>query len=774
MVMNRPSNNAGNGVDTESTRDVLNRLDRTIRVLEGELAKPNPFQTRSQLMGQLREAKALKASLQTALDAGSLTLNQPLFDNKGMSTAIPGSFIDAVLKRAEATFGLFSNQFTINNGFGPKGPERGPTADFGPQPGNFVPKFSMNFQPMNYRAPQPTMFEAIARGKAFNQVQGLPGGVYPGLVGYIFGKDGTTPVQKAAGRPVPHKWPHTDGRRYVFADDLSEVAVETGTKVPGSTKVYYDANPVDAGESMVYDDGVYAGKLAIPPTPSSVTPAQSSGSKLYVPAAGDPVKGSRASTHVHDDSPSAAPLQFVVANTIPWVGSGSSHVFKTDGTPLLKAAGVSVPGTNDGTVYSEALGTLTVAPGVFVPGSGTRAGTGGDVRNKVYTSSVATNQLTWVAGADIPWDGNPIRRFNEQGAAASYVAGDAYPGQTNKVFDTDYSQYTKLPGKEVPTADGSGYDRTHPETADADGLGPAAQVYDASLQPVDKTRGLVVPGTNTVYNTTGAGASVVTVAVGDPVILPAAGQTSTTQVYDTNFNALTKDTGRFKPGGSGLVYEQTTPGNASTAVERDVATISTPVQVPDPAGPPLPPGSDPPPGHPMITAVHHTLRLLPGVNPRNFGQGDSLPYIFDPTLGTDPGVSITSRISQGQVPAALWLPGADHAAVSQPSAFLQPLTSLYVQPDSPLIVDGQESAPQIWSQGGLNLVAPEIQSATQYKVISNATDATGSKVVVQLQGTRSLMYAQGFGASTSTTSSSRSSGGFRNFMSDPRSNGRWY
>lgn len=766
--MNKPSNNTGNGVDTESTRDVLNRLDRTIRVLEGELAKPNPFQTRSQLMGQLREAKALKASLQTALDAGSLTLNQPLFNNKGMSTAIPGSFIDAVLKRAEATFSLFSNQFTIDGDFGPKPGNI--------RPGNFGPRFGPNFRPSNFQPPKgipPTMFEAIARGSAFEQVTGLPGGAYPGLIGYIFGKDGTTPVQKAPGRPIPHKWPHTDGQRYVFADDLSEIPVSQGTKVPGTTKTYYDANPIDLQDSMIYDDGVYAGKLAIPPSATSVSPAQSAGSKLYIPSPGDPVKGSLSTTHVHNASASAAPFQYTVAANIPWVGSGSSHVFNTNGTALQKAAGVSVPGSSDATVYSEALGTLQVAPGVFVPGSGSRAGAGATARNKVYTSSVATNQLTWVPGADIPWDAVNYNRFNEQGVSQGYAPGNAYPGQTNTVFNTDFSQYAVAAGKEVPGS--PGYSRTDPETADSDGIGPAEQVYNASLTPVTKTRGLVVPGqSGKVYTTDGAGATVTTVAVGDPVILPAAGQTSTTQVYDTNFAPLTKSTGVFRPNSVQFVYEETTPGDPATAVERDVSTVSSVVSVPDPNAPPPPPpppGEDPPPGDPTptIDVVHHTLRLLPGAPAVDFGGQAHLPYVFDPSKGTDPSVSFATKISAGQLPAALYLPGQTHADVSRPSAFLQDATTLFLAPDP---VDGLAS-PVAWAQAAQAILDPGISSATQYKVIQNASDATGSKVTVQLQGTRSLMYAQGFGASTSTTSSSRSSGGFRNFMNDPRASGRW-
>ena len=43
----------------------------------------------------------------------------------------------------------------------------------------------------------------------------------------------------------------------------------------------------------------------------------------------------------------------------------------------------------------------------------------------------------------------------------------------------------------------------------------------------------------------------------------------------------------------------------------------------------------------------------------------------------------------------------------------------------------------------------------------------------RLGGSRSIMFNQGMGASTSTTSSSRSSGAARQHMQDPRSVSRW-
>ena len=299
MVINRPSNNSQNsGVDSETTRDVLNRLDRTIRILEGELAKPNPFDTRSQLIGQLREAKALKVSLETAVQTGALTMNQPLFNNRGMPTAEPGSFIEAVLKRAEAAFGLFSNQFSINNGgFGPFGPDfkfnnknRGDPFAFNNR-GEFTfnngfSPYGPNFKPSNGmpRGEMPAYLyksreelaqnqgrgegEGEGRGEGegeggFAEPRGAVGSAYPGLNGYIFGKDGTTPVQIVAARPVPHMWPHTDAAHYIYDDSLTPAPVKPGMKVPGTVKTYYGAAPLElgGGASMNYPDGTYAGLL---------------------------------------------------------------------------------------------------------------------------------------------------------------------------------------------------------------------------------------------------------------------------------------------------------------------------------------------------------------------------------------------------------------------------------------------------------------------------------------------------------------------------------
>ena len=98
-----------------------------------------------------------------------------------------------------------------------------------------------------------TKAEAKAKARAgegeggFAEPRGAVGSAYPGLNGYIFGKDGTTPVQIVAARPVPHMWPHTDAAHYIYDDSLTPAPVKPGMKVPGTVKTYYGAAPLELG-----------------------------------------------------------------------------------------------------------------------------------------------------------------------------------------------------------------------------------------------------------------------------------------------------------------------------------------------------------------------------------------------------------------------------------------------------------------------------------------------------------------------------------------------
>ena len=376
--------NVGN--DVETANEVVRRLDRQIRVLENEIAKPQSFRVRSQLNTQLREAKALRASIQTAISTGAIKVNEPLFDRQGKPMAKPGSFLFDALKRVEVVT---------------KGEPKGRPTNKGKPPSN-----ARTYKP-------PPKFEVKYNN---NAVSGNPGANYPGVSGYVFGQDGTTMVQKVAGEPVPGQFATTDGSgnviykvynealnpvRIAFQKPGASFTMEAeGTKVPGTTATYYGANAINPSGKMQRADGTYDAALTLPKDATSLFPATKT-SQLYMPKAGDAVAG-RTATHVHDASKARSPLAFTVGANIPWVGSGTSHVFGTDGQPSQKITATVVPGTTT-QVWSEALTAMDVKAGVFVPGSGVHS-RGGIIRNKVYTSTNPSQQLTWAAGADTPWE----------------------------------------------------------------------------------------------------------------------------------------------------------------------------------------------------------------------------------------------------------------------------------------------------------------------------------------------------------------------------------
>ena len=778
-------NNNNGGVDTETTRDVLDRLDKTIRVLEAELAKPNPFGTRAALQGQLREAKALKASLNTALTSGAITLNQPLFNNRGMPTAKPGSFLEAVLKRAESAFGLFTNKFQ------PKGDplkiERGDEGSpfFKKQPSlmfnqGFGPKAEPGFGPKraepgftpNARAPKPppVYLTNLAKNPKNNGISGRPGSDYPGLPNYVFGLDQVTPVQKVPGRPVPGSWPNSLGRYLVYDDNLQTTTTDIGTKVPGTVKTYYSKNPIDTGGQMVYPDGTYKASLAIPPSPDAITSKQAAGEQLYIPKAGDPWLGAP-NTHVHTANKDGSPTKFQVASPIPWIGTGTSHVFQTDGTPLQKSAGVTVPGQSS-QVYSEGLSVMNVKPGVFVPGSGVVSG---DVRAKVYTSTNPSQQLTWSVGGDAPFDAkgqadtNPATRFDTQGQVQTYSAGQNFPGGVNQVFDTDFSAFTKRAGAEVPGS--SGYDRTNKETGDADGLGPAAQVYNASLQPIKKQRGTSVPGAGagTFYDTSGGGATTTTVAIGSPVLDPAGG-VSKTQIYSAQYQPLTVQRGLLSPTGNNKTTYQTVFATSATNSGVNMSTLSRDAKgtiVHDVAALPLADGA--------LATVQF-----------DFSKNQYTPFVFDPGLNPEGGTIDQVIDNPKGVPTVMFVPGdkATLAKQTQKGPLNIPMNQIYVSTMAPnpnaahqaSLYTGKKGPDVIQFSKGIEagLVDKSFAESTVLTVSAFNPKTDTATIAPGLKGTsRSLMFNQGFGASTSTTSSSRSSGGFRNFLQDPRAGGRY-
>ena len=243
-----------------------------------------------------------------------------------------------------------------------------------------------------------------------------------------------------------------------------------------------------------------------------------------------------------------------------------------------------------------------------------------------------------------------------------------------------------------------------------------------------------------------------------------------------------KDSGVVVPGSRGAqVYQALEPGNPASAVVRNLASQSAVVEIPDPRINPeeLPPGEP----HPVIPIVQHQLALYPTprMRPVDIRGEQFIPYAFDPTLGLQiqegEAQALETAIERGEEPPVLLLPGRTHAEVVEFGARgISTFEQAFVARD---ITDAIEGGALPYAEGIADIM-PRTEATRPYQraetitTTSNASGDGGSAMTVVLQGTRSLMYNQGFGASTSTTSSSRSSGGFRSFMNDPRANGRWF
>ncbi len=742
--------NVGN--DVETADQVLQRLDRQIRVIENEIAKPQSFRVRSQLTTQLREAKALKASITTAIQTGAIKPNEPLFDRRGKPMAKPGSFLFDALKKIES----------ITKGK-PKGTPNSNTQTYKPPP-----KFEVKYTE--------------------NAVRGNPGANYPGVSGYVFGQDGTTMVQKIAGQPVPGQFPITDRdgnviykvynnalqpQRIAFQKRGQSFTMEAvGTKVPGTVATYYGPNAVNPKGIMSRTDGTYNASVALAKDSTTLFPGTNT-SQLYLPKAGDAVAG-RTATHVHDASKARNPTTFTVGGNIPWVGTGSSHVFGTNGQPVQKKTASIVPGSPS-KVFSESLDVINVKAGVFVPGSGVHS-RGGIIRNKVYTSTNPSQQITWTAGGDTPWDGNTATRFNIDGGQTTFTAGQAYPGAVNTVFNTDFSQYAVAAGKEVPGS--AGYDAANKETGDADGLGPAAQVYDAALNPIEKTRGLVVPGqdprSGLVYTETGANAAITTVVPGQAVITQKG--VDPRAIYSRSLQPIEPSRGLFTPTANpALRHTSIFAGEEGSPL--NLATIS------DPGTP------DVNPKDPKFRAPSHQLRLLP------LADGDIVkteagiftPFVFDPAFGLFPDDRFDPKIGTKGNPTVLFIPGEpkEISARTQKGELRLKTDRVFVSslPDGPALNNPLTSnfyafgkqAPVPFPEGvDRGLIPGSIADANVITIPQDGLQQTQLTVTPQrLKGSRSIMFNQGMGASTSTTSSSRSSGAARQHMQDPRSVSRW-
>lgn len=724
-----------------TTEEAVALANERINFLESELAKGGMNQqVRQGLMSELRSYKTFKATMIKAMAEGQIRPNEKMFNNRGRPTAEPGSFVGEAMKAFRMSEGM-----TEGRGEGRRG-GRPAARTYSPQ------------------------YHKYYKKRGVETITGNAGDNYPGMPGYVFDTDRTTPVRMTPGNAWPGKFPARDGNYFVFPEEgATPTQVVAGSKVPGSgTPGRYYASPAinDAGEAKTY-------------IPASV------GVQVQ------PVQGKTGFVHRGD---SQLPFEAVVGGNVPWIGAGNTYVFPTGvgtGTSkqatVQKVAGVLVPGQTAKVFGENVQGSyVDVRAGAFVPGSGVHS-RGGIVRNKVYTGTNPAGQHTWTAGLDTPWDGNAATRFNIDGGSATVAAGDAYPGQTNKVFDTDFSQYTKAAGKEVPGS--TGYDRTDSETADADGVGTGAQVYNTSLNPINKTRGNIVPGDATrIYTASGANAAVTQPVIGSPV-LEAGGGNHASRIYYRGEGAPvviqdTRGTGIRSPTHVNKMYD-------SSGVLRNISTVT----------------SDQ--GDSRST---YKMRVNPAQDAwysRDAPTSTHTQLIFDPSKYARFQDNLGSKVAAGEAPPVmLMLP--DRMRFSDLRAGNRiPLREIRVAPlhpdwrrgpaaDDPRAItdiaefrswaEAAESGvlpgdPRFWvpgaahpqdNPGGLAEDASLSIVGTE-TISSGATESQGQFVAVQLgrTGSRmSLMDRQGggLGASTSTTTSSRASGAYR---VDNRSEFRW-
>ena len=704
-----------------TTEEAVALAEQRIAFLETELARGGlDGQTRAGLMSELRSYKTFKATMVKAISEGQVRPNQKMFNNKGRPSAQPGTWAAEAMK-----------SFRVAEGMGPEGKGPRPKGERG-------------------RGYSPTKHK-MYKERGTEVITGKVGNAYPGLPGYVFGEDGTTAVRMVPGAAYPGQFADSRGDYYVFGE--KNVGYAATKIIPG--------NPVVGSPGLFYDKGAKG------------QPVDSQGNILtYKPnstaSAVQVVVGQPGLVHAIDGS-------IVKAQTganINFIGPGNTHVFpvssftannsKTTITPVQKAAGVLVPGQSD-RVFAENVQAsyVQVRPGVMVPGSGSHATAGGAARRLMYRSSNPAQTVAWTAGGDATFnskgaaDTNPATRFNASGQITTFSAGQAHPTKANTVFNTDFTDYTKRAGAEVPGS--VGYDIAEGAKT-PDGLGPAEQVYDAKLNPVVKVRGGPIPG-QAVDKVYGDANTAITISPGQAVILPKG--TSSTEVYSRTLNPVTKARGLLVPSANRPYQSIFTAADA----QANIGTQSEQIK-----------GEN---------RVQHTVRALPfadGPNADIGGQRYSA-FVFDPTLGMRPDMNIQTLAEQGQAPTVLFLPGdAKQLAVMAQKGSPVDLRQALVAPipdiafNQPL-ASGDFAKSAIPFEQGLEqgLVQPEAGAGAREIQVRTFSEKTPETAVVSLAGMRrvSPMNRQGgyLGASVSTTSSSRASGAYR--MADSRADHRW-
>ena len=429
-------------------------------------------------------------------------------------------------------------------------------------------------------------------------------------------------------------------------------------------------------------------------------------------------------------------------------------------TPVQKRAGVLVPGQSD-RVFAENVQAsyVQVRPGVMVPGSGAHATAGGAARRLMYRSNNPAQAVAWTAGGDATFnskgaaDTNPATRFDASGQITTFSPGQAHPTKANTVFNTDFTDYTKRVGAEVPGS--IGYDIAEGAKT-PDGLGPAQLVYDSSLNPVEKVRGERIPG-QAVDKVYGDASTAITIAPGQAVITSKG--TSTTDIYSRGLTPVRKERGLIVPTAKGQPASQIFTAEDA---QMDLVTLSRE-------------GKE--------TPVVHTISSLPMADaPLVFFGGEEFsPYVFDPTMGPDPGIQIPSLVERGQNPSVLFLPGnAKQLSLIADSGKPIELERALVAPlpeqgfNQPITSDmfGKETMMPFAEGVERGLVAEEVGRDMRTISIQDLTPNTANVSLGSMRRVSPMNKQGGYlGASVSTTSSSRASGAYR--MADTRADHRW-
>ena len=424
-----------------TTEEAVALAEQRIAFLETELARGGlDGQTRAGLMSELRSYKTFKATMVKAISEGQVRPNQKMFNNKGRPSAQPGTWAAEAMK-----------SFRVAEGMGPEGKGPRPKGERG-------------------RGYSPTRHK-MYKERGTEVITGKVGNAYPGLPGYVFGEDGTTAVRMVPGAAYPGQFADSRGDYYVFGEKdvgFAPTKIVPGNPVIGNPGLFYDKGPKgqpvdDKGNILTYKPNTTASAVQV-------------------------VVGQPGSVHAIDGS-------IVKAQTganINFIGPGNTHVFpvsnftannsKTMITPVQKRAGVLVPGQSD-RVFAENVQAsyVQVRPGVMVPGSGAHATAGGAARRLMYRSNNPAQAVAWTAGGDATFnskgaaDTNPATRFDASGQITTFSPGQAHPTKANTVFNTDFTDYTKRVGAEVPGS--IGYDIAEGAKT-PDGLGPAQLVYD--------------------------------------------------------------------------------------------------------------------------------------------------------------------------------------------------------------------------------------------------------------------------------------------------------